>query len=294
MKVIIDGNSIFYKIYFGLYNQKLTNSSGQETGAIYGFIKYINFLISQYQYPLSEIVVTFDNPYSKTQRKEIYPEYKVGRKESDPNLFEQLNILVKLLKAEGIAVLSFKHFEADDVCYAIARRVYQAGGKSLIISRDHDLLQILQIPNTIMLLDSTKENRFIQRHNFFEVYEFDLDFFPYYKAVKGDSSDNIDGIKGIGDKTLNLIAKYFQDKDIPYKDIFTIDTNVEDNKIKKSLIKIQEEKEKMERNMKLMNFFDLPESFILEDIKKYQIPEYNKADDIYNQLQIRSSIIRTF
>lgn len=290
MKVVIDWNSIFFKMYFALSRQNLTNENWFPTGAIYGFIKFINWLINSYGYKVEDICVAFDNPSSKDKRKEIYPQYKANRSKKDESLYKQLNVLIALLQAEGFPILSLKGYEADDICNTIAY-VCQENWGSLVISRDKDLLQVLDFNHTSVLLDKGKgEYEGINQTNFKNIYPFEYKYFSIYKIIKWDKSDNVPGIKGIGDKTLETLFSYLEENNLVFDDILNGE-ELEDVKLEKTMKKIRGNLHIYKRNKEVLGLM-LLEKFEYSHIPLFIKQDLNKADTIYNKLNINHRIIR--
>ena len=295
MKVIIDGHSIFFKVYFWLFNQKLTNKEGVKTWAIYGFINYLNSLKREYWYKNNDFIITFDNKTSKKIRKKFYPEYKEWRLDKDPDLYNQLNILMGLLKAEWLIVLSLPYLEADDLCYNLANYYSAIWEEVIIVSRDHDLLQGLQFSNVKFLLDSTKSKKILTKEDFKSLYSFNIRYFLAYKALLGDSSDNVKGVPKIGEKTAKKIINCLEENNITLKDYLKLEKkDLEEKKGVNCLWdigvklkeKIDESKEIIIRNVKL--FKPLEVEIKEEYLKRNKNEE--EANNIYLWLDIKKRL----
>lgn len=219
MKIIIDWNSIFYKLYFWMKDVEATNSVWVQTWAIYWFLRYLTSLKKQYGVKTEDFYIAFDNTTSKEPRKELFPEYKDNRLKTDSDLFAQLSYLLKLLDFEWIKYITLNRLEADDICFQLALNFNQTHTKFLVISRDHDLLLNLYISeNSQVFVDKGTEKKWpnkwqsksklFTREYFKEYFGFWYHHFLDYKILVWDSSDNIAGIEWVGETwALNLFIE---------------------------------------------------------------------------------------
>ncbi len=203
--IIIDGYSLVFRAYFG--TQFLSTSDGRPTNAIFGFTNMLLSLLDNEQ-PYG-IVVAFDAP-GKTFRHADFPEYKAHRKETDTALIQQIPLVHDLVEALGVDREELAGFEADDLVGTIAKRVEKAGMHALIVTGDNDQLQLVTQDTTVRytvrgitdVVDYTPEK-------VFEKFGFGPEMVPDYKALRGDPSDNIPGIAGIGEKTATALLQEF-------------------------------------------------------------------------------------
>lgn len=204
---IIDGKSVFYRGYYAMGNLSLPD--GTPTGGVYGFaamlIEIIEKLKPEY------IAVAWDKAKTNIRRRrEIYPEYKGNRKPAPPDFYAQIPYLMELLEAFHIPLYEFDDYEADDIIGTLARKAQAAGKRVEIISGDLDMLQIVD----------TNIHMYQLKRGFSDVASFDIpaieakyglrkDQFLDLKSIKGDSSDNIPGVPGIGEKgAVKLLQEY--------------------------------------------------------------------------------------
>lgn len=205
--VLIDGNNILFRSYYATAygGNILRNSKGFPTNALYGFINMINKIIHE-EKP-EYMMIAFDK--GKTFRHEKYKNYKDGRKETPEELKEQFPVAKELTRAMGISCIEIDNYEADDIIGTFAKEVDRDDDfVATIISSDKDLLQLISDDVEVKLL---KTNDFIRmnKSTFYDVYGLEPIKMIDLKALMGDSSDNIPGVKGIGEKTaLNLLHKY--------------------------------------------------------------------------------------
>ena len=205
--VIIDGKSVFYRGYYAM--GRLSLPDGTPTGGVYGFaamlIEIIEKLKPEY------IAVAWDKPKTNIRsRRAIYPDYKANRKPAPADFYIQIPYLLVLLRVFHIPLYEFDDYEADDIIGTLARRAAASNITAQIISGDLDMLQIV---------DENIE-MYQMRRGFTDVAKFDIaaieakydlrkDQFLDLKSIKGDSSDNIPGVPGIGEKgAVKLLQEY--------------------------------------------------------------------------------------
>jgi len=205
--ILIDGNNLVFRSYYATaYSGNIMkNSKGFPTNAVYGFVSMINKIINE-EKP-TYIAVAFD--VGKNFRKEKYDFYKEGRSETPEELKIQFPVVKKILSAMGIKHFELEPYEADDIIGTFVKMAendecYAA----TIISSDKDLLQLISYETEVKLL---KQKDYIRYD--YETFKKDYDIEPIrivdMKALAGDASDNIPGVKGIGEKTaLTLLQKY--------------------------------------------------------------------------------------
>lgn len=201
--LIIDGNSILNRAFYGV--RPLTNSSGLQTNALYGMLSILWKQLSELEPEYAAIA--FDLPAPTFRHKE-YPDYKAGRKKMPEELAVQLPYSKRLSRALGLKVLELEGYEADDILGTVSRMAEESGVLSYILTGDRDSLQLIG-KNASVLLATNTETVLYDRDRFFEKYGVEPESFVDVKALMGDSSDNIPGVPGIGEKTaLKLISEF--------------------------------------------------------------------------------------
>ena len=205
--VLVDGNNLLFRSYYATaYSGNfMRNADGFPTNGLYGFVNMINKIISE-ENP-EYMVVAFD--IGKTFRHEKYSEYKGGRDETPNDLKVQFPYAKKILSAMGIMYLEKEGYEADDIIGTIASEVDKNDEFiGLIVSSDKDLLQLISNDIEVKLL-KTKDYIRMNHDTFVETYGIEPIRMIDLKGLMGDSSDNIPGVKGIGEKTaLKLLQEY--------------------------------------------------------------------------------------
>lgn len=203
--VILDGNSIINRAFYAM--PAMINSKGVPTGAIYGLTNMLFRMISDIK--PDYIAATFDRK-APTFRHIEYKEYKAGRKKMPDELREQMDIAKRLLKAFNIGIYEIDGYEADDIIGTIAKKFEKEGLNNIIISGDRDTFQLISKNTSVYYTKKGVTNLEECKNGYLEErYNLDVNGFIDLKALMGDSSDNIPGVKGVGEKTaLKLLHEY--------------------------------------------------------------------------------------
>ncbi|WP_102335702.1 DNA polymerase I [Salimicrobium jeotgali] len=203
--VLIDGNSIAYRAFFAL--PLLNNDKGVYTNAVYGFTTMLLKILEE-ESP-DHMLVAFDAGKT-TFRHKTYEEYKGGRQKTPPELSEQFPVLQELLDSFGIRHYQLPQYEADDIIGTLAREAENRGDEVTVISGDKDLLQLVSGNVTVRLTKKGITNVETYTPGFLkEKMEIDPEQVIHLKALMGDSSDNIPGVPGVGEKTAVKLLKQF-------------------------------------------------------------------------------------
>lgn len=203
--MLIDANSLLYRAFFAL--PPLENSKGQPTGAVYGFINMLLKLLEEY--PVDYAVAAFDLP-GPTRHTAEYKDYKANRPPTPFELRSQMQIARDILDSMGIARVELEGYEADDLVGSMARVAADNGCFSWIVSGDRDILQVVD-ENTHVILThkGISQTTVYDRQAVKERYDVGPIQIVDIKGLMGDTSDNIPGVPGIGEKTaIKLISQY--------------------------------------------------------------------------------------
>ncbi len=201
--LLIDGNSIMNRAFYGI--RLLTSPKGVPTNALTGFMNIYMKLIKE-EKP-ERIAAAFDMK-APTFRHKMYAEYKGTRHAMPEELVVQMPIIKDILRALGVAVVEQEGYEADDIIGTLSRAAFEQGADCVIMTGDRDSFQLVNEKVTVRLA-SNKEDVFYTPEKIYEVYGVTPREMLEVKALMGDSSDNIPGVAGIGEKTaLGLIQKY--------------------------------------------------------------------------------------
>ena len=215
--MVIDGNSLINRAFYGI--RMLTTKDGQPTNAVYGFVNILLKLLDE-EKP-DALCVTFDRK-APTFRHLAYEGYKAQRKGMPDELAAQLPVLKDVLAAMNIPRYELDGWEADDLIGTIAARDTAAGWETVIVTGDKDSLQLVSDATRVKLVSTrmgqttTKE---MTPETFREAYGFDPVHIVDLKALMGDTSDNIPGVKGIGEKTAMDLIQRYQSVEAIYADV---------------------------------------------------------------------------
>lgn len=204
---IIDGKSVFYRGYYAMPN--LSTKDGTPTGGVYGFavmaLEVIRKIKPDY------VCVAWDKPKTNIRKRlELYPAYKAGRKPAPPDFYEQIPLLHELLEAFGWPLYELDDYEADDIMGTLAVQARAEGLDTLLVTSDLDMLQVINGNVHVYALKKGLSNiELFHPESFEQKYGIKTEQFLDLKALKGDSSDNIPGAPGIGEKTaVELLKNY--------------------------------------------------------------------------------------
>lgn len=215
--LVLDGNSIINRAFYGI--KLLTTKQGDYTNAVYGFLNMM--LRFEDICKPDAIAVAFDL-HAPTFRHKMYDAYKAGRHAMPDELRSQMPVVKNLLKLLGIKVLECEGWEADDILGTLAEACREKGDSCYLATGDRDSLQLAH-DGVKVLLARTKSTDVMDEKAIFETYGVEPHDLIQVKALQGDSSDNIPGVKGIGEKTaLDLISR-FKTVDYIYEHIDEID-----------------------------------------------------------------------
>ena len=211
--ILIDGHALAYRQFFALERTGMKNSENQPTWAVYGFFKSIFDLLTKIR--PDYIAVAFDVS-RRTFRTEKFEAYKANREAMPDTMRSQLSIICEGLKAFDIPIITKEGFEADDIIGTISKNASEKGDNTLILTGDQDSFQLIDKEGTVKVLIPSKGE--LIEYDWNKVYE-KLGVYPDqvidYKGLRGDTADNIPGIRGIGEKTAQkLLNRYKHLEDV--------------------------------------------------------------------------------
>jgi len=205
--LLLDGNSLTYRAFFALPTDMAT-ASGQVTNAVFGFTSMLLNLVRD-QKPKG-VVVAFDRP-EPTFRHEMLPEYKAQREPTPDLLIQQFGLVREVLEALNVPAVDAVGFEADDVLATIATQVADSGDEAIIVTGDRDIYQMVRDPFIKVLYNrrGVSDYALYDEAGIIDRTGVSSDLYPQYAALRGDPSDNLPGIPGVGEKTAaKLINAY--------------------------------------------------------------------------------------
>lgn len=225
---LVDGHALAYRSYYAFVRRPLVNSKGEETSAVFGFIKTILQLLEKFE--PTHLVAVFDSAEA-TFRDELFADYKANRPGMPEALADQLPRIMEVIEAMGIPVLSAPGYEADDIIATLSRRI-ESRMPVRVVSGDKDLFQIVTPATHILrpgkagLLDEEVDRGLLK-----EKYGLDPEQFVDYQALRGDPSDNVPGVPGIGEKTALKLMRQFGSLDEIYERIGEVSSKSVRNKL---------------------------------------------------------------
>ncbi len=261
--LVIDGNSIINRAFYGV--KPLTTKTGKFTNAIFGMINIISRQLTALKPDYAAVAFDLKHP---TFRHEMYSEYKAGRKETPEELRSQFPDAKECLRLMGLHILEMPGYEADDLQGTVAKMAHLTDDtESYILSGDRDLLQLID-PKVTVLLATNSDTVVMKREQFFEKYGIEPTEFVDMKALMGDSSDNIPGVGGVGEKTAAALIQNFASLDGIYE-------NIDDKRISKGVReKLLRDKEQAYLSKKLAQIeTHVPVNFQLSDLEYHGFDE---------------------
>ena len=221
---VIDGKSVFYRGYYAMPGLSLPD--GTPTGGVFGFASIAIELIKKIE--PDYVAVAWDKPKTNIRkRREIYPEYKAGRKPAPADFYAQVPILHELLDAFGWPFYELDDYEADDILGAFAEQATEKGIETYLLTSDLDALQLISPTTKVIAIKNGLSNLEEFDVPAFEAkYGLDVEQFLDLKSLKGDSSDNLPGVPGIGEKTAIQLLQDFQTLDGVYEHLADVKPSV--------------------------------------------------------------------
>lgn len=205
--MLVDGHSMAFRAFYALKAHNFATTGGQHTNAVYGFLLMLTSLLKQ-ESP-SHIAVAFDVS-RQTFRSEMFPAYKAQREETPQEFKGQIGLIQTVLQAMGITVIEKDNFEADDIIATLATAAKPLGFNTLIVTGDRDSFQLVNDTTTVLYPSKgvSEMTRFTP-DAVAEKYKLTPTQYPDFAALRGDPSDNLPGIPGVGEKTAQKwISKY--------------------------------------------------------------------------------------
>ena len=292
--LIIDGMNTFIRSFAAIPTM---DENGNHIGGVTGFLKSVGYVIRKFK--PSRVYVIFDGKGGSKRRREIYPDYKSGRKpltrlnrtydmtteqdEQDLMRYE-LVIVAKALMKLPITTITLDHVEADDIISYIAQHVVENGGESIIYSTDKDFLQL--VGDGIKVWNPVRKKTYIPE-TVLEDYTIHPNNFLLYRALTGDTSDNLPGITGLGMKTLlKFMPGFVTEEKLTLDDVITV---AESSK-SKVILKIVDQKEDIQRNLILMSLL----SVMMSDNNKLKVlNKINKPQLFLKKYDLTKLLIET-
>lgn len=287
MVTIIDGNNLACRCWFAI--EPLTTSTGQMTNVIYGFLKSLRLYVKRFKG--SKFFIVWDGAGKKEAHK-LYADYKSNRSKFPDEFFEQIRELQKIIKLLSIPQYQIDNVEADDVIGTITKKARKKGHKVIIISADHDFEQLISkhvniiVPSLAMYKEKWKD------------YEFILEKYGDLKpkdlidvmSLSGDGSDNVKGLKGVGEKTAISLIRANNGLLNLLNDIDNTKTYDRKGNLKNATDKL---KEQIKNNVELIKIFNQIVKLdctlnIVADFNYNRIIDVEKLQNVFEELEFKS------
>ena len=262
MIVLVDGFSIAFRAFYAL-PETLMTSKGTPTNVIHGFMSMLNKITSDYK--LNQLIVTWDLP-GQTFRNEIYTEYKANRTSAPDNFNLQIPLLQSLLKTFNIPQVSKEGYEADDVLGSLSKSLNSDKKKVLIVTGDRDTFQLISKKTNILYTKrGISDVDLVDEKFFVEKFGIKTSQYVEYLALKGDPSDNIPGLPGVGQKTATTLLQEYQNIDNIFKNLDDLTPKIKSSfEENKELLLMSKELATIKTDIEL----DIPDTQITDTIFK--------------------------
>ncbi|MCP5498632.1 MAG: DNA polymerase I [Leptospiraceae bacterium] len=229
--IVIDGHAFAFRAYYAFQTAGLRNSlTGEPSGAVFGFFRMLFKVLNDFEF--THLALTFD-PGTPLERNKIYSEYKANRKPMPEDLKPQIAKILSMSKNLGFPVLSIPGHEADDIIGTIAKNFSDSKTKVYIFSGDKDMYQLLENENILMLRGKKGVTEFdlIDKDRVKELIGVPYNQVTNYMGIVGDSSDNIPGVKGLGEKGAVSLFSEFKDLEDIYANLDKIKSKATKEKL---------------------------------------------------------------
>lgn len=279
--ILIDGHALAFRQYYALERTNMQTSDGTPTWAVYGFFKAIFDLLKNKDLSPDAIGVAFDVSHH-TFRTEKFVEYKANREAMPDPMRIQMGLIYEGLKAFNIPIYTKEGFEADDVIGTISKRACELGHRVLILTGDQDSFQLIEKDGCVKVIIPFKGE--LLEYDWNRVYQ-KLGVYPNqvidYKALRGDTSDNIPGIKGIGEKTAVKLLAEFKTVD----EVLSNADKIEGKSVKEKIVNGVEQAKLSKYLATIVRDVDVNFDF---DKTKIELPEISSVTEFLRKMQFYS------
>lgn len=281
--ILIDGHALAFRQYYALERTNMQTSDGTPTWAVYGFFKAIFDLLKNQELKADAIAVAFDVSH-KTFRTETYADYKSNRSAMPDSMRQQMGLIYEGLKAFNIPIYTKEGFEADDVIGTISREACELGHKVLILTGDQDAFQLVDKEGCVKVILPSKGE--LIEYNWDRIYE-KLKVYPNqvidYKSLRGDTSDCIPGIKGIGEKTAQKLLERYGTLDAILADC----ENIPENAVRERVCNGKEQAEMSRYLATIIRNLDIDFDF---EKTKVELPDISVVTEYLKNMQFYTFI----
>ena len=271
---LIDGNSFCYRAYYAI--RSLLNSKGQPTNAIYGFTTMLNKIIKEEAPDMLAVAFDLKGP---TFRHKKFEEYKSHRKPMPDDLVSQMPYIKQLVQAYNIPIYEIEGYEADDVLATLAKKAEEKDIETFIVTGDKDALQL--VGPHIKVYSTHKEGLIYDAGKVKEAYGVGPDRITDIMALMGDATDNIPGVKGIGEKTAIELISEFGTLESLYKNIDKIKSEA-----RKKVLLENEKSAFLSKELAVLDA-DVPIKIDIADLS-LKAPDHERLIELFRELEFKS------
>jgi len=257
--MLLDGHSLAFRAWFALQEAGMATSSGQETQAVYGFVSMATKLLADFQ--PAGMAVAWDR-HEPTFRDDIADDYKAGRPPTPEPLIVQIDLIRQIVAALGVPVVDYPRYEADDVIATLATRLRDRGDDVVIVTGDRDAFQLVEDPHVRVLYNRRGVSDYVlyDEAGIVERTGVSPPQYPLLAALRGDPSDNLPGVPGVGEKTAAKLVTTYGDVEGIYGHLAQCTP-----KLRESLA---EHEARVRKNLQMIPVVrDVPVELDLEDLK---------------------------
>ena len=273
---LIDGNSFCYRAFYAI--RSLSNSKGQPTNAIYGFNSMLNKIMEDEKPDMLAVAFDLKGP---TFRHKKFEEYKIHRKPMPDDLVSQMAYIKQLVQAYNIPIYEVQGYEADDLLATLAKRAESKDIETFIVTGDKDAFQLVN--SHIRVYSTHKEGLIYDEHKVKETYGVGPDRITDLMALMGDATDNIPGVKGIGEKSAVELIGEFGSLEELYKNIDKVKSEA-----KKNMLKINEKNAFLSKELATVDI-DVPVDIDFKELELKE-PDSQRLLELFKELEFKSLI----
>ena len=277
--MLIDGNSLIYRAFFALSQADMRTTDGRPTGAIYGFLSMLINLVRDHE--PDGVAVAFDLP-APTFRHERLETYKAGRAETPDDLKAQFGVTKEALSALGIISVEKEGYEADDILATLATMAMGEKITAIVVTGDRDSYQLVQDPFVKVLYNrqGVSDYMLYDEEGIKDRTGVVPSDYVTYAALRGDKSDNLPGVPGVGEKTAAKLVNEYRDADGIFK--------ATENQTPKLRSNLEESEELVRLNLEVMTLVrDVPLEISLKDLKP-KSPDLKEVKELFQSLELRT------
>ncbi|MCX5665605.1 MAG: DNA polymerase I [Candidatus Omnitrophica bacterium] len=271
---LIDGNSFCYRAFYAI--RSLSNSKGQPTNAVYGFNSMLGKIIKDEKPDMLAVAFDLKGP---TFRHKKFDEYKIHRKPMPDDLVSQMSYIKQLVQALNIPLYEMQGYEADDLLATLAKKAEDKDIETFIVTGDKDALQL--VDSHIKVYSTHKEGLIYDAHKVKEIYGVGPDKVTDIMALMGDATDNIPGVKGIGEKSAIELIGEFGSLDGLYKNIDKVKSDA-----KKKILTEGRESAYLSKELATVDI-DVPIEIDFKELE-FKEPDQTRLLELYKELEFKS------